>query len=327
MKAPKPVLVIHPGALGDVVVSFFAIRHLAGHFGAVHLACQQQIGEMACRIGAVDRSFPIESARFSGLYGAPSGRLKEWIAAYDTVLLLTVSPEPAGRLKQWFTGSVIRIQPRPAADRPVHTAVHLTAQLARHGLAGTAAPPWRDLRHENADENRVILHPGAGSPKKRWPANRFFEVSRRLAAAGLSPVFFLGPAETDLEDPVRRQGWPLFSTDDLPRLAAFLRGAGGFVGNDSGVSHLAAYVGLPTVAVFGPTDPARWAPLGRASVAVSARGLPCRPCFEDPAAECRSLECLSAVSVERIVDAFFALPGRAAPSPAIQRGVGAQEKP
>jgi ADP-heptose:LPS heptosyltransferase len=327
MEASKPVLVIHPGALGDVVASFFALRLLAAQVGPVHLVCQQQIGEMACRIGAVEQSFPIESARFSALYGAASPWLKEWIAAYETVLLLTVSPEPAASLKRWFTGSVIRIPPRPAANRRVHTAAHLIARFARSGLADPAAPHFRDLREENADPNRVILHPGAGSPKKRWPVQRFLAVSRRLAEAGRVPEFFLGPAETDLEDSIRHRNWPVFVATDLPALAAYLRCAGGFVGNDSGVSHLAAYIGLPTVAVFGPTDPVRWAPIGRASAAVAPRGLECHPCFETPQAECRGLECLAAVSDEQVFDTLLGLLGEAGPPTPNRRGAGAQEKP
>ncbi len=327
MSVPKPVLVIHPGALGDVVASFFALRRLAERFEAVHLVCQQQIGEMACSIGTVDRSFPIESARFSALYGTPSAWLKEWIAGYAAVLLLAVSPEPADNLKQWFTGPVIRIPPRPPLDRRVHTATHLVAHFARHGLAAPAAPGYEDLRDPKADANRVVLHPGAGSPRKRWPVQRFLEASRRLAAAGLAPEFFLGPAETGLEDSIRRQGWPLFLTDDLPRLAAYLRCAGGFVGNDSGVSHLAAYIGLPTVAVFGPTDPVRWAPMGRTAAVVAPFGLQCSPCLEAPEAECTSPDCLSAVSVQRVVDAFLGLTCRVGSPSGIRGGARLQEKP
>ena len=72
----------------------------------------------------------------------------------------------------------------------------------------------------------------------------------------------LGPAETSIEPIFREAGVPVLKDLELPTVAAIARLASAFVGNDSGVSHLAAAVGAPGVVIFGPTDPARWRPLG-----------------------------------------------------------------
>ena len=106
----------------------------------------------------------------------------------------------------------------------------------------------------------VALHPGSGSPAKTWPVDRFRALQQRLAP-GHATLVVLGPAEAGLaaafaSDCVVAQALP------LRVLGAVLAHAGLFVGNDSGVSHLAAAWGAPTLALFGPTDPRTLAPEG-----------------------------------------------------------------
>jgi ADP-heptose:LPS heptosyltransferase len=81
-----------------------------------------------------------------------------------------------------------------------------------------------------------------------------------------SVAFILGPAESAIEKRLSEYDFPVFKDLELGTLAGIARLAAGFVGNDSGVSHLAAAVGAPGVVIYGPTDPARWRPLGRIAV-------------------------------------------------------------
>jgi ADP-heptose:LPS heptosyltransferase len=76
----------------------------------------------------------------------------------------------------------------------------------------------------------------------------------------------MGPAEVDIAAIVRASGFPVVADIDLPEVAALCRMARVFIGNDSGVSHLAAAAGAPGVVIFGPTDPMRWRPLGDVTV-------------------------------------------------------------
>jgi ADP-heptose:LPS heptosyltransferase len=104
----------------------------------------------------------------------------------------------------------------------------------------------------------VAIHPFSGSARKNWPLERFRELTSRLKL----PVRWCAGPEEKLAGAVR--------IDDLYELACWLAGARAYIGNDSGITHLAAAVGTPVVALFGPTNPAIWAPRG-ANVRIIAR--------------------------------------------------------
>jgi len=107
-----------------------------------------------------------------------------------------------------------------------------------------------------------VIHPFSGSPKKNWPLDRYRDLARRLSAR--MPVEWCAGPEEPLEGARR--------FDSLYELACWLAGAGLYVGNDSGITHLAAAVGTPVVALFGPSDPGVWAPRGeRVRVVSTAR--------------------------------------------------------
>jgi ADP-heptose:LPS heptosyltransferase len=139
--------------------------------------------------------------------------------------------------------AVPRLTPSPAALAEV------ASWLAREG---------------DTERGWVAYHPGSGSPRKNWPVAHFSAVAAGLAAYGLRPVLLAGPAEADTFEAAAlalRPLRPLLARDlPLPRLVALLHLCAGYVGVDSGISHLAAAVGTPVVVAFGPTDPRRWAP-------------------------------------------------------------------
>jgi ADP-heptose:LPS heptosyltransferase len=104
---------------------------------------------------------------------------------------------------------------------------------------------------ETAVENFAAIHPFSGSPRKNWPLDHFRALAGRLGC----PVQWIAGPEESLEGALRY--------DDLYELACRLSAARVYIGNDSGISHLAAAVGVPVVAIFLTTDPSVWAPRGR----------------------------------------------------------------
>ena len=111
----------------------------------------------------------------------------------------------------------------------------------------------------------TLLHPGAASPARRWPADRWAEVAQAEAGAGRSVVITGGPAEVDLaSDVAARAGLPpsavLAGRTSVLELAAIVAAAGQVVCGDTGLAHLATALGRPSVVLFGPVSPHLWGP-------------------------------------------------------------------
>src|SRR5262249_13204179 len=112
----------------------------------------------------------------------------------------------------------------------------------------------------------AIVHPGSGGREKCWPPASFAEVTKRIIAAGWCAVGILGPVELETWKTAELREFkalaPHLVNLDLLELPAVLAVADLYVGNDSGVTHVAAATGTRTIAIFGPTDPRVWQPLG-----------------------------------------------------------------
>jgi ADP-heptose:LPS heptosyltransferase len=171
------------------------------------------------------------------------------------------------------TRRLLSRDPSPPPGGP-HASLWLAQALAPLGIDTRSEPfPLRftDAERREAETHArslpvgfLALHPGSGSRTKNWPFDRFAEAARRLVG-GRPWLLVLGPAEEDIAPPpdaVSARGLALRT------LGAVLARAGLFLGNDSGVSHLAAAAGTRTLVLFGPTDPAQWSPVGRCVLAL-----------------------------------------------------------
>jgi heptosyltransferase-3 len=286
-------LVYHAGALGDFITSLPAItawRQLRAGGGPLILLGRPAHAVLAA--GVVDDAWDAGAARFASLFdGFPSTEACDLFAGVASALVF--APESAGIVKGLERAGVrdiLRGDPFPR-DR-VHIVDHhlsLFPDLARApGLrlpriavpAGTepegaglqrAEPAAVGLQGaERADamgfSRPIVLHPGSGSPSKNWPLERFAALARMLG--GDAPIaWVLGPVEEEsgavaaiAEAVPAAQVWRRLPLAELARRLARARL---FVGNDSGVAHLAAAADSPVVVLFGASDPAVWAPRGR----------------------------------------------------------------
>lgn len=145
------------------------------------------------------------------------------------------------------------------------------------------AKAWR-ARRGLADDNRpvIALAPGAVGPSKRWPATSYAALARRLLAEGLGVWVLGGPGEMDLAaEIVGDTAAHNLTAPDLREAILALACATAAVSNDSGLLHVAAALGTPSIGIFGPTSPWHWAPLNPLAATIeTAEQLPCRPCHK-----------------------------------------------
>jgi ADP-heptose:LPS heptosyltransferase len=159
-----------------------------------------------------------------------------------------------------------------------------------------------DLRRGDAI---VAVHAGSGDPRKRWPAERYGEVIRWLAGRGVAVLLLSGPADEALVEELHR-GISLprvHRIGGLPlrRMAAVIARSTIYLGNDSGLMHVAAAVGVPVVAVFGPSDPLTWGPIG-ASNTVLHGSAGCPSCTRQELDTCPRQRCLETIQTSLVID-------------------------
>ena len=237
-------LLIRPGGIGDCILSLPALEHLKTDYTEVWVR-----SEVAPLIRFADHVSSIASTGLD-LLGLPdtdpAPALLKRLMSFDSI----VSWYGANRaeLRAHVQALGLRIQfldALPPEGNRIHAADFFLQQA---GGSGKAIPRIECLPVERGDF--AVIHPFSGSPRKNWPLPRFRELAQRLP---LEVRWCAGPDET-LDNAVRKE--------NLWDLAMWLASARIYIGNDSGITHLAAAVGTPVVAIFGPTDPALWAPRG-----------------------------------------------------------------
>ncbi len=187
----------------------------------------------------------------------------------------------------------------PVTDRPSARLV-VTAQ-ARASVA-------QQLRAAGLSEAQpfVLFHPAAAFDSKQWAAENFARVAADCAARGLSVVAVAAPHErATLAALSAHTPTPIISFTGLtlPELTALAAAARLFVGNDSGVAHIAAATNTPTVVVFGSSNVAHWRPWTRAPAEVVREEMPCAPCPGYTCAEFGVAQCIRRVTVEHVTAA------------------------
>ena len=142
-------------------------------------------------------------------------------------------------------------------DRKVHTAEHLASAMFYLGVPQDSIPRAR-LYPRPAGRPRpyAILHPFASKPEKSWPSERFLGIARAIEAMGIQPLILCGPGE----DPTPFPGVQTLRDLPLDQAIDIIGSAAMFVGNDSGPAHIAAACAIPSVVLFGGSDPVIWAP-------------------------------------------------------------------
>jgi hypothetical protein len=272
--AGRHTLVIHPGALGDVLQAVPALRALRRE-GPVVFAGQPRLGALLRGMGLVDTALSFDGFGLEALFTAETAppslvarlagfhRVISWFGARDKVY--------ARQLGAIARASVIAT---PVGDDRIPVWRHLLATIGASSADLARCLPadsWRDqarrmLRELGAEPERPLLvaHPGAGGRWKRWPAETAARVIADLGrSADVQVSIHQGPADGEVVDDLYRRldARALRLVEpDLSLLAGILDLAAAYIGGDSGVSHLAAAVGAPAVILFPPSTRERWAP-------------------------------------------------------------------
>jgi heptosyltransferase-3 len=327
-KESRQALIIQPGAIGDCILTLplAGVIKSSLDLGRLTLLSRTEYTGFLPGRSCVDAVRSLESIQLHRLFHEPANlKLDE----HDSLLtafmpyqwIISFMGEPGGTFEQnliftvhcTHSADVITLKFKPPADYGHHITQFYLDQLAAsetlmHGPAFNLDHVWINPTHSDrvtglamlercglTDPDRtVVIGPGAGGETKCWPINNFFNLALKLRKSKYAPVFLLGPAEAQrsegLTADLAAMGVPCLHDLSLSQVASLFSCCRGFIGNDSGLSHIAGSCGVRTVAIFGPTSASLYRPMGPLVATIQF----------DP----ESFESVSGESVERVMNVF-----------------------
>ena len=252
--------------------------------------------------------------------GSSSSPLAERFNAFDFIAVFGGKQQSilVDNIKKAGVREVHHIITFPPPALKTHVIDFQASQLSRLGLTVTETVPklfpnqadergaahFFEQRGLNKNTLTVALHPGSGSRKKAWTTGSFVKLAEKLFSDHQAQILVpIGPADTEVaEDYFKCISFPgsiPIANLPLDELAAILKQCAVYVGNDSGITHLAAAMGTPVVALFGPTDRLVWGPRGKC-VSILYEETDCSPCPRERMQVCLEQRCMETLSVEGV---------------------------
>jgi ADP-heptose:LPS heptosyltransferase len=272
------ILIIRPGAIGDTLLTFPIIQALKACYqhADVTLVSNPAVLPLAQAWHVADEVADYGDAQWSDLFsstGIRSPIVRRLLQR--TAMTICWLHDADGLVKRNLLAAgmphVIVAPGRP----PEGVRIHIVEYLAQTVKMPIDVPTGLDLLTGNANRlspvgTSIGIHPGSGGARKCWPVSHFAAVIRALWVRGVPVLLLAGPADRErvagllkqLPSPAQSNLLNIVIDAPLLMVAELLQGCKGYLGNDSGITHLAALLGVPTIALFGPSDPAIWRPLG-----------------------------------------------------------------
>ena len=308
------ILIIKPSSLGDVVHALPSVNLIRKKFPDAHIAwlVNDTLVSLLKRCTLINEVIPfprheyaklpplvnrLRGARFD-LVVDLQGLLRSGLITRATGAARRVGLSDAREGARLFYNDVVTVPRCHAVDRYLLAAKHLGCDTTPVefplGLAELAN------RQSPIAERPIAINPSARWPTKLWGDDRFAELARRLPR---DRVVLTGSAsDAPRLDRIAQGCRNLAGKTDLIELAELYRQCAVVITNDSGPMHIAAAVGTPVIAIFGPTDPALTGPYGNQHIVLRA-DIPCSPCLSDRCTHQPAMECMSLVTVDRVLAA------------------------
>ena len=313
------MLVIHPGSVGDTILALPVLAALKSGHGSssLHVLGHPGLVDVLPGRSPVDAMTSIEGPEYRALFSVSDmpAAVSKFFQQFHLVVVWTADRD--GSIKSalhWLKGAhVIVRSPGLSEKSELHATDRFLATLGDQLPLGPvpeatltatendqkAGAQWLSDHGINAGADLLVaVQAGSGSPTKCWPSDRFVRVVDGLHKNGIQVVLIEGPADAEATQGVAGGlsiPLPRLRDASLSSVVGVLSQCNAFLGNDSGLTHVATALGLPTVAVFGPTDPAIWGLRSQNLVALRAES-GCRCLTREMQAACSDRPCLGTTS-------------------------------
>jgi len=329
------LFILHPGALGDALLASTAIHALKNRFPDHRLVWfgHKEVGKVFASAQLVHQAYSFETlpvfssekslerkegwldilfnrcVRLVGWLADTDGLWQRWAEALGVSTYIFRSPHDPSlfqhHMADRYSETLLPWQISPGAGEAKKETVSILNTVLR------SSRKHGQTLVDRLEERVIILHPGSGSRIKCASPELLAKVVRRMLIKPTSRLCLVGgPADVEIlqtmEDVLGDLDLTILKNLDLLTMSYHLTNAQLFIGHDSGLSHLAACLGVPSLLLFGPTDPSIWAPRGE-HVRVLRRA--CHCCNREAMEQCFIRPCLAPHQDEVIQQAEFILSG------------------
>jgi ADP-heptose:LPS heptosyltransferase len=316
----RSIIIIHPGALGDVLLAVPALRWLRKKCPdhQIHLISNEPAGRILLECRLINVWMSVHGALCADLCSGStpdSIEIRQWLETCH-VAVVWMNQEHRGLATALEHCGVREVRIQSPFSPQLKSRHHSDRFLETLGATMVGLPAGEPLQLSPSllekgrallvnmgiarDRPLVLLHPGSGSRHKCTSVEVLAGVIMALIQEGLCPLVLEGPADEAITAQLLHL-LPMMPTvvreQDLSIVAGMMAQVQVYIGHDSGTTHLAALLGVPTIALFGPTDPEQWTPRGAHVVVL--RGTPCVCPSWEAVRHCEDKPCL-AISVEDI---------------------------
>jgi ADP-heptose:LPS heptosyltransferase len=269
------ILVIRGGAIGDFILTLPVLAALRDEFPSIPLEVlgYAHIAELALVGGLVDSVRSIEARALASFFardGMLADEMRDYFSRFALIISFLYDPDGIFQenVARCTRAQFLQGPHRPDESAGVHATDVFLKPLERLAIFDAdPTPRLSGLPGLKGHQSDIAIHPGSGSPQKNWPEERWAQLVRQLAERGKERFMFIGgEAEGGraqrLANCVVAEHCEVEIAENLPlgELAVRLGGCRFFIGHDSGITHLAAAVGLPGLVLWGPSVPAVWRP-------------------------------------------------------------------
>jgi heptosyltransferase-3 len=332
----KRVLVVRLRSIGDTVLatpSLYALRRFLPH-AQIDILLESWVAPVLDGFDAVDNIITVErgstssraraarrlrNARYDVAYNLHGGTTATLLmraagakhrvgySSYQYSRLLNHAAPPATEI--WKTAKTHSVEQQlallgwtgvPVSDRP-------PTQLAVTERAASSIAERLSAAHVDETKPLALIHPAAAFDTKQWATENFARIIEDLSSRGFNPIAIVAPNEQQVINNLignTSARINAFTDLSLPEVTALSARSRLFVGNDSGIAHIAAAMRVPSVVIFGSSNVAHWRPWTLAPAEIVREELPCQPCPGYTCLEFDAPECIRRVTVERVREAI-----------------------
>jgi len=266
-------LIIYPGALGDILLTCPVLFLLKK---TIPNCCIDYVGNpeyLYLLKNEINNIYDYQSVKLLSIFSPTSSietECQTWLESYDCIIFWSSRFEAfiLKKLKALKNPFIIYDSLTPPKNYSEHLINFMLKTLKPFGIKFETFRiedlPQLSIPHLNyIKSEKVIVHPGSGSYKKNLPIQTYKKLMDMIKQSlNLNITCILGPAEENIYSVMKNGNWDLETLQSMNKLCSILKSAKYYIGNDSGVTHLAVQLGINTTAIFVSTNPVIWAPIG-----------------------------------------------------------------